>query len=140
MAPPGPQVPDPPPRPSLIALASGLLADAKALFGAELDLASAELRYNTGRLVLALAIVLAGGILLGGAGLALLAALIAALVPSLGPVGAALVTALTALVAGAALVIAGLSTLRRAPLAPRRAIANLTSYAESIRTPQEPKE
>ena len=119
-------------RPSVFALVRGLFADAQALFGAELTLASAEIRVNAIRLVLALAAILAGGLLVGTAFIALLAALIAVLIPSLGVVGAALITALGALIAAAVLIAAGVRAVRLAPLAPRRAIANLKSNKDIV--------
>ena len=125
-------------RPSLPALFAALFHEARTLFGAEIALASAELRLNAIRLAIALALMLAGGLMLGTAGVALLGALIAALAPHIGPVGAALVTALAALVAGGILVAAGAARLRNAPLAPRRAIANLKKTTDSGHLPQEP--
>lgn|GEM_PF-5196451 len=129
---PNPAESPPPPRPSVFALVGALFTEAKALFGAELDLASAEIRVNTIRFALALAAIMAGGLMIGTAFIALFAALIAALIPSLGALGAALVTALAALIAAAALIIAGVSTLRRSPIAPQRALANLKSHADTI--------
>ena len=125
-----PEQPDP--RPSVFALLAALIAEARALFGAELALASAEFRLNTIRLVLALAVILAGGLMLGTGSIALLVALIAALIPVLGPVGAALVTALVAFIAAAALIIAGVRAIRTGQLAPKRAIANLKANANTV--------
>jgi hypothetical protein len=116
----------------LLALVRRVPAEVQALLSAEVQLATAEVRQNVGRLGLAFAIILAGGIIAGVAGIALLGALIAALAPYVGPVWSSLITAAVALVAGGGLVAAGISRLRSGPLAPRQAIANLRNHAESI--------
>jgi len=124
--------PDPPAQPSLLALILALITDVRSLFSTEIALATAEVRFNVGRLALAFAIILAGGIIFGVAGIALLGALIAALSPSFGPVLSSLITAAVALVAGGGLMAAGISKMRHGPLAPRRALTNLKTYADSM--------
>jgi hypothetical protein len=124
--------PTPPARPSLLALLLGIFADIRTLFSTEIQLATAEVRFNFGRLALAFAFILAGGIIFGVAGIALLGALIAWLTPSFGPVVSSLLTALAAFVAGGVLMAAGISKMRSGALAPRRALANLKAYAASV--------
>jgi hypothetical protein len=124
--------PPPPEDPGLLALLLGTVADIRTLFSTEIQLATAEVRYNVGRLALAFAIILAGGIIMGVAGIALLGALVAALSPSFGPVISSLITAAVAVITGGGLMVAGITKMRTGPLAPKRAIANLTSYANSL--------
>jgi hypothetical protein len=124
--------PSPPENPGLLALLLGTIADIRTLFSTEIQLATAEVRYNVGRLALAFAIILAGGIIMGVAGIALLGALVAALSPSFGPVISSLITAAVAVITGGGLMFAGIMKMRTGPIAPQRAIANLKSYANSL--------
>ncbi|GGI88542.1 hypothetical protein GCM10007973_26120 [Polymorphobacter multimanifer] len=127
---PDPQRPDT--TDPLLALVRRVPAEVQALLAAEVQLATAELRQNVGKLVLAVAIILAGGIMAGVAGIAVLGAIVAALAPLVGPVWSSLITAAAALLIGGALIMLGLSRIRSAPLAPHRAIANLKQHADSI--------
>lgn len=126
-APPTADSPDP-----LWMLAARLPSEAIDLITAEANLATAEVRYNFGRLALAFAIIMAGGIIFGVAGIALLGAVIAALNPYLGPVWSSLLTALVAAIAGGALMAVGIVKMRDGPLAPRKAMHNLRRHAESL--------
>ncbi|WP_310497077.1 phage holin family protein [Sandarakinorhabdus sp.] len=124
----------------LLELIRQLVADAAALVQSHLDLARAEIGAG--------ARVAGGGIALVAIGLfalclaiaALAAALVMALVPAIGPVLACLVAALLIAAGGGALVMFGLSRIKRSSLAPRQAIANVGQSAvmlmrKSRRTP-----
>ncbi len=117
----------------LWAVASRVPSEVRALIVAEANLASAEVRYNIGRLALAFAIIMAGGIVFGVAGIALLGAVIAALAPYIGPVWSSLATAVFAFVVGGGLVAAGIVRMRDGPIAPHRALNNLRNHAESLK-------
>lgn len=125
-------------RESLLALAARVPVEVKALITAEANLASAEMRRNLTGLALAFAFILAGGIVFGIAGISVLGGIVAALAPYVGPVWSALITAATALVAGAALMAAGIRKMKHGPLAPRQSITNLQRHIESL-TPQSRK-
>ncbi len=116
----------------LLDLVRRVPAEVQALISAEVQLATAEIRSNAGKLVLAIAIIIAGGIIVGVAGIAVLGAIVAALAPLVGPVWSSLITAAAALLIGGALMMIGLKRIRSAPLAPHRAIANLKNHADSI--------
>ncbi|WP_416908886.1 MAG: phage holin family protein [Polymorphobacter sp.] len=117
----------------LLDLIARVPREARALAEAEVALASAEIRRNLIGLALAFAFILAGGIILGIAGISLLGALIAALAPVVGPVWSAVLTAATALVAGGGLMIVGIRRLHHGPLAPRQTMANLKASLESLK-------
>ncbi|WP_439532707.1 phage holin family protein [Polymorphobacter sp.] len=126
-----------PKEPSLVGLILGVITDIRTLFSTEIQLATAEVRFNIGRLAVAFAIILAGGIIFGVAGIALLGALVAALSPSFGPVIGSLITAAVAAITGGGLLAIGITKMRTGPLAPRRALANLRTYADSVGKKQE---
>ncbi len=126
-------VPPPEPKPGLFSLLDSLISDSQNLVSTEFNLAAAEIRGNIRKLLVSMAIILAGGIICGIAGIALLGAVIAALAPALGPVWASLVTALVAIVSGGGLIVAGARRLNNATLAPERAIANLKAHARVLK-------
>lgn len=117
----------------LLQLVARVPREVQTLIEAEAKLASAEIRHNLQRLAVAFALILAGGIVFGIAGISSLGAIVAALAPVVGPVWSAIITAIVALVAGGALMAAGISRMRNGPLAPRRSITNIQKHIESLK-------
>jgi uncharacterized membrane protein YqjE len=128
--------PDPPPASAadpLLQLVARVPREVQELVEAEVRLASAEMRSNLQRLAVAFALILAGGIVFGIAGISVLGAVVAALAPVVGPVWSAIITAIVALVAGGALMAAGILRMRNGPLAPRQSITNIQKHIESLK-------
>lgn len=128
--------PDPAPAPAadpLLQLVARVPREIQDVVEAEVRLASAEVRNNLQKLAIAFALILAGGIVFGIAGISVLGAIVAALAPVVGPVWSAIITAIVALVAGGALVAAGIQRMRNGPLAPRQSITNIQKHIESLK-------
>lgn len=123
----------------LLHLITRVPSEVQALIHAEVSLASAEIRQNLIRLALAFALMLAGGVIFGIAGVLSLGALVLALAPFVGPVWSSVITAVVALVAGGVLMVAGIAKMKRGPLAPRQSINNLQSYFESFKSKSDKK-
>ncbi len=110
-------------RPSLAVMARQLLADLLAFLGAQAALVSAEVGANAARVRGALLLVmLAGGLVLTGLALLLVAGVLA-LATHVGAPLAALIVGGGAALAGLALGRHGLARLAQAPLAPQASMA-----------------
>jgi len=110
---------------SLSDLLRRLVDDAIGLLRAELRLASVEFRSGAQAIMRALAVILAGTLLLTAALVCLLGALVAWLAQFVGIVLAALLVAAAMAVAGGLALASGIGIMRKIDLAPRRAATNL---------------
>jgi len=128
-----PELPREPAADPLLQLVARVPREVQALAEAEVRLASAEIRRNLQGLAQAFALILAGGIVFGIAGISVLGAIVASLAPVVGPVWSAIITALVALIAGGALMAAGVLRMRNGPLAPRQSITNIQKHIESLK-------
>lgn len=129
----GYQPPPDAPEPSIGELIRSLLQDMGQLVRTEIKLAQAEMSQNMARARTPVMFIALGLILLLGAYLTLLGALVGWLADAVGPGWAAFIVAVVVGGAGVALILSGRNKLKDVDLAPTRTVASVKQDAQALK-------
>jgi uncharacterized membrane protein YqjE len=121
------------PEPSIGELIRSLLQDMGQLVRTEIKLAQAEMGQNISRAKTPVMFIAAGLILMLGAFLTLLGALVGWLAEELGPGWAAFIVAVVVGGAGVALILSGKNKLSAISLSPTRTVASVKQDAQALK-------
>lgn len=120
-------------EPSIGELIRNLLADTGQLIRTEIKLAQSELGQNVSRAKTPIAFIGAGVLLMFGAFLTLLGALVGWLADAVGPGWAAFIVAVVVGGIGVALILSGKNKLSAVSLAPTRTVASVKQDAQALK-------
>lgn len=127
------QQPPDAPEPSIGELIRSLLQDMGQLIRTEIKLAQAEMGQNLSRAKTPVMMVAVGLILMLGAFLTLLGALVGWLADAVGPGWAAFIVAVVVGGAGIALILSGKNKMSNVGLAPTRTVASVKQDAQALK-------
>jgi len=120
-------------EPSIGELIRSLLADTGQLIRTEIKLAQAEIGQNVSRAKTPVMFIAVGAVLMFGAFLTLLGALVGWLADAVGPGWAAFIVAVVVGGAGVALILSGKNKLSAVSLAPTRTVASVKQDAQALK-------
>ena len=121
------------PEPTIGELIRSLLQDMGQLIRTEIKLAQAEVGQNVSRAKAPVAMMAVGGLLLFGAFLTLLGALVGWLADAVGPGWAAFIVAVVVGGAGVALMLSAKNKLSNVALTPTRTVASVKQDAQALK-------
>ena len=121
------------PEPTIGELIRSLLQDVGQLVRTEIKLAQAEMGQNVSRAKTPVLLMAVGGLLIFGAFLTLLGALVGWLADAVGAGWAAFIVAVVVGGAGVALVMSGKNKMSRVALAPTRTVASVKQDAQALK-------
>ncbi len=121
------------PEPTIGELIRSLLQDIGQLIRTEIKLAQAEVGQNVARAKMPVAMMAVGGLLLFGAFLTLLGALVGWLADAVGPGWAAFIVAVVVGGAGVALILSGKNKMSNVALTPTRTVASVKQDAQALK-------
>lgn len=121
------------PEPTIGELIRSLLQDIGQLIRTEIKLAQAEVGQNVSRAKTPVIMMAVGGLLMFGAFLTLLGALVGWLADAVGPGWAAFIVAVVVGGAGVALILSGKNKMSNVALAPTRTVASVKQDAQALK-------
>lgn len=121
------------PEPTIGELIRSLLQDVGQLIRTEIKLAQAEVGQNVSRAKAPVAMMAVGGLLMFGAFLTLLGALVGWLADAVGPGWAAFIVAVVVGGAGVALIMSGKKKMSTVALTPTRTVASVKQDAQALK-------
>lgn len=121
------------PEPTIGELIRSLLQDVGQLVRTEIKLAQAEVGQNVTRAKAPVAMMAAGGLLIFGAFLTLLGALVGWLADAVGPGWAAFIVAVVVGGIGVALILSGKNKMSHVALTPTRTVASVKQDAQALK-------
>lgn len=121
------------PEPTIGELIRSLLQDVGQLIRTEIKLAQAEVGQNVSRAKTPVAMMAVGGLLMFGAFLTLLGALVGWLADAVGPGWAAFIVAVVVGGAGVALIMSGKKKMSTVALTPTRTVASVKQDAQALK-------
>ena len=121
------------PEPTIGELIRSLLQDVGQLVRTEIKLAQSEMGQNVSRAKTPVLLMAVGGVLIFGAFLTLLGALVGWLADAVGPGWAAFIVAVVVGGAGVALVMSGKNKMSQVALAPTRTVASVKQDAQALK-------
>ena len=121
------------PEPTIGELIRSLLQDVGQLIRTEIKLAQSEMGQNVSRAKTPVMLMAIGGLLMFGAFLTLLGALVGWLADAVGPGWAAFIVAVVVGGAGVALILSGKNKLSNVALTPTRTVASVKQDAQALK-------